>query len=266
MTKDFAWMLGWLFTDGYIPKKGSKEYHKGIIYFICKHSDKEVLDKIKSAIGTKSKVLEYPDYKSPQAKLNIYDCKDVSFKYENIKTNIPVEDIKGFERHFIRGIIDGDGCIHYRKSRNSIILNIVNQHKESLQLITNIITEHLLLPQKEVKYIKNDDLWVVKWEGNIAKLIVWWLYHGNIDDCCLLRKYNCYKEYILNNNIFDNYDDELLFAVNAKVEKKEIGFNVPNLNSLDWAKRLQNLLSYKTQPIYHNSGKRKYYKLYIPDC
>ena len=185
---------------------------------------------------------------------------------KNIKINIPVEDIKGFERHFIRGIVDGDGCIHYRKSRSSIILNIVNQHKESLQLITNIITEHLLLPQKEVKYIKNDDLWVVKWEGNIAKLIVWWLYHGNIDDCCLLRKYNCYKKYILNNNIFDNYDDELLFAVNAKVKKNEIGFNVPNLNSLDWAKRLQNLLSYKTQPIYHNPGKRKYYKLYIPDC
>lgn len=266
MTKDFAWFLGWLHSDGYIPKEGSKQYNKGIMQFICKHSDTEVLHKIKNILRTKANVHEYPNYKSPQSKLDIYDCKEISHKYQNIKNNIPVNDIKGFERHFIRGVVDGDGCIHYREARNSIILNIVNPDKDSLQWIANTICNSLLIPYKEVKRIERDHLWVIKWEGNIAKLIVWWLYHGDINDCCLLRKYNKYKESILHNEEFKNYDEELLYAVNAQIENNQIGFNVPSLNSLNWAKRLQNLLSYKTQPVYHNPGKRKYYKLHIPNC
>lgn len=266
MTKDFAWFLGWLHSDGYIPKEGSKQYNKGIMQFICKYSDTEVLHKIKNILGTKANVNEYPNYKSPQSKLDIYDCKEISHKYQNIKNNIPVNDIKGFERHFIRGVVDGDGCIHYREARNSIILNIVNPDKDSLQWIADTICNSLLIPRKEVKRIERDHLWVIKWEGNIAKLIVWWLYHGNINSCCLLRKYNKYKEVVLHNKEFKNYDEELLCAVNAQIEDSEIGFNVPSLNSLDWAKRLQNLLSYKTQPVYHSPGRRKYYKLYIPNC
>lgn len=266
MTKDFAWFLGWLFTDGYIPKEGSKAYNKGIMQFICKYSDTEVLYKIKNILETKTNVHEYPNYKSPQSKLDIYDCKEISYKYQDIKNNIPVDDIKDFERHFIRGVVDGDGCIHYRKARDSIILNITNADSKSLQWITDTITNKLLLPAKKIKPVIRDNTNVVKWEGNIAKLIVWWLYHGNIENCCLLRKYNKYKEAILHNKEFENYNEELLYAVNAQIEKNEIGFNVPSLNSLDWAKRLQSLLSYKTQPVFHNPGKRKYYKLYIPNC
>ena len=53
MTKDFAWFLGWLHSDGYIPKEGSKQYNKGVMQFICKHSDTEVLHKIKNILKTK---------------------------------------------------------------------------------------------------------------------------------------------------------------------------------------------------------------------
>lgn len=265
MTKDFAWFLGWLFTDGHIPQKGSSLYKSGLLSFNCQHSDTEVLHKIKNILNSSANVCEYPDYKSPQSQLRIYN-KNLSSKYENIKHCIPIDEIKNFERHFIRGVVDGDGCIHYRESRNSIILNITNADSESLQWITNTITNKLLLPCKNIKPVIHDNTNVVKWEGNVAKLIVWWLYHGDIDSCCLLRKYNKYKEVILHNKKFKNYDEELLYAVNAQIEDNEIGFNVPSLNSLDWAKRLQNLLSYKTQPIYHNPGRRKYYKLYIPNC
>ena len=77
MTKDFAWFLGWLFTDGHIPRKGSSGYITGLLSFNCQYLDTEVLYKIKNILDSSANVREYPNYKSPQSQLRIYN-KDLS--------------------------------------------------------------------------------------------------------------------------------------------------------------------------------------------
>lgn len=266
MNQEKAWLLGYLLSDGSIVRptyrgKGDETH----LTFICKYDDRKILEKVKNILQTNARIKDYPDYKSPQSKIDIYDQKDFIKKYNNIKTEIPEEDIFGYERHFIRGLFDGDGCIYYRENRDTLIMNFINEYENITQWVIDTISEKLNIPSKKCRYVEKDHIWVVAWEGNIARLIAYWLYSGNIKSCCLDRKRNKYLEVVLNNNHFDNKDDELLYAVKAYIdENNEIAFRVPKQQTLPWAQRLQSLLSYNTVPVFHNKGKRKYYHLYIP--
>ena len=129
MNKEFAWFLGWLLTDGSITRptyrgKGD-ESHIQFCLHVC---DEEVLYKIKTVLQTRANVKTYPTYQSQQCKLRVYDRKDIVNDYADIKKHIP-KDIEGYERHFIRGLVEGDGCLHYRESRKTIRINFLNQEK-----------------------------------------------------------------------------------------------------------------------------------------
>ena len=259
-------MLGYLLSDGnitYMQYRGKgDETH---MQFICKYDDREVMYKLKNVLHTSANVHEYPNYKSPQAKLCPYDRIDIINEYSNIKKQIPEDKIKGYERHFIRGLIDGDGTLSCRKDRNTFRLGFVNQVENITQWVTKTICEKLNLPSKNPRWSKQNNLWEVLWEGNIARLIAWWLYHGNVQHCSLQRKLDKYKSVILQNQSYNNYDDELIKAVNAFYdENNEIAFVTPGNQTLDWCKRLQKLLTFNAVPVFHNKGKRKYYHLYIP--
>lgn len=263
MNKEEAWFLGFLLSDGSITrptyrKKGNESH----IQFCIKNDDIEVLHKVKSITGTRATVKEYPDYKSPQAKICIYDRKDIIEKYSDIKTVIP-EDIKGFERHFIRGIVDGDGCIYIRKRFNSVNFIIINEHKNIIEWIGRVLEKELGIEYKEPRDLKYDSIYELRYEGRIGRLIVWWLYHGDISSCCLDRKRNTYTSKILENKTTTSHDDELLKATGCSLIEDKI---TPNMNSrytLKWCHYLQPLLRMKTTPMFHSKGKTKYYMLHI---
>lgn len=266
MNEEKAWMLGYLLSDGSIvhPKyrKKGDETH---LEFICKYDDREVMYKLKAALNTAAKVQEYPNYKSPQAKLRSYDCKDIVEEYSDIKERVPVNQIKGYERHFIRGLIDGDGTLSYRADRKSFRIGFIDQVQGITQWVSDTICNTLSLPIKLARWSPQNNVWELMWEGNMARLIAWWLYHGNIQHCSLQRKFNKYIAVVLDNRSFTTIDDELLAAVNAYYDNNgEIAFITPGSQTLDWCKRLQKLLSFNTVPVFHNKGKRKYYHLYIP--
>ena len=131
--------------------------------------------------------------------------------------------------------------------------------------MSKTICNALKLPLKNVRYVSQSHVYEILWEGNIAKLIAFWLYSGDIKDCSLNRKRNKYYNDVLDNKYFKELDQELLCVVNAYINNdNEIAFNVPGLQTLEWCKRVQNLLSFNTVPVFHNKGKRKYYHLYIP--
>lgn len=266
MNKQFAWMLGYLLSDGHLSYPTKEHPHKDIYAsFICKYDDRDILYKVKQIFHSDAKVRLYPNYKSPQARLDIYGIKDFILKYKNIKNKIPFEDIKGYERHFVRGLYDGDGCLHYRSDRNTFLLNYINEHEHIVDFVQKIIIDHILYRYKPIKYISKDHIWKIVWEGIYPRLVAWWLYHGDISDCCLDRKLKKYQEYILDNRTFNNKDQEAIYASKAYIENNEIIFRVPSIKTLEWAHRLQKVLSFKTVPVYHNKGTKKYYRLYIPD-
>ena len=265
MNEEFAWFLGTLLSDGSItiPKYRSKGDETHIQY--CIHiKDVECLHKIKEILGTSAIVHEYPNYKSPQCRLRVYDRKDITTQYANIKSEIP-SDIQGYERHFIRGIVDGDGCLNYRPSRDTFRINIINEKLNIVQWCAQAITDNLGIPYKEPKHVEYDHIYKIEYEGRVGCLIAWWLYHGDIDNCVLKRKYDYYKHYVLHDIDSIDNDETLLEAVKCiYINENHISPNINASKTLEWCHYIQRQLSFNTVPVFHNKGKIKYYELYIP--
>jgi hypothetical protein len=258
----FSWFLGFLTTDGSLVRpsprgKGNEEH----LSFCLHHDDNEVLYKIKDIIKTTSNIRLYPKYKSPQCQINIYDRKDIFTTYWFIKKDIP-NHISN--RHFIRGLVDGDGCLNYRGTRESFRINIVNESFNILNKTSRIITNTLGLELKIPKP-RQGNIFIIEWEGKVARLIAWWLYHGEIDDMVLKRK----KEYFNNNLKVDtnNSVQEFLTSTNISYHKRDNGIvldlNVPSYMSLNWCHRIQKIINNGT-PIPLNKGTNKFFGLYLP--
>jgi hypothetical protein len=265
LNEDFAWFLGYLASDGSIirptyRKKGDERH----IGFTIHHKDKEVLQLVKKITSTNATVKEYPSYKSPQAQLNIYDRMDIIEKYGDvIKKNAP-EDIEGFERHYIRGLIDGDGCLNYRENRNSFRINLTNNSFEIVNWVANTLSQKLGIEKKDPRFKSRENLYIIEWEGKVAKLIAWYLYHGEIANCALERKLLYYKKYVTNKGNLKGFFEALALNMNGQNISPATSYK----DSLKWCKILQRcLLSFfgiRTTPITVNKGTKKYYELYVP--
>lgn len=259
MTKELAWLLGYLLADGYISKYTSWE-------FICKYDDREILHKVKAVLKAPNMVRDYPHYKSPNSKLNIRKgYEDLILKYKSIKTTIPEQDIVGFERHFIRGLVDGDGTISIRHRNGNICrFAFIDEYPQITNWVMKTICSNLGIQEKPPRYVPQSHVWEIQWEGNIARLICWWLYHGDVEHCCLARKRQKYLDEIMDGKTFVSEDDEILYAAKARIEDSYVITNVQSSATLKWCHILQKCLSFNTVPVFHNPGKRKYYNLYIP--
>ena len=265
MNNEFAWFLGTLISDGSIvrPTRVNRGDERHISY--CLHyKDYNMLVKIAKILNTRALVRKYPQYQSPQCQLNVYDRKDIIEKYDDIKESVP-KNVDGYERHLIRGIVDGDGCLSYRENRKSFRFNIINQNRQIIEWCSHAISRNLNIAYKEPKYKEKDHIYIIEWEGRIARLIIWWLYHGNIDNMVLDRKHLFYKEQILKNRKFLSKEEEFIFAIGAVKEKGKILPCIQAQSTLEWCHIIQKQLSYKTQPIFSNKGQTKYYYLYIPN-
>lgn len=268
MNKEMSWVLGYLLSDGCIARpKYRKKGDESHLSFSCKYSDREVLFKVKKILQTKANITDYPEYKSPNSKLRVYDKKDLLEKYSNIKTTIPIEDINGFERHFIRGLWDGDGTISIRNRNGfkTFRVSFIDIEESITKWVARTICSKLCLPYKEPRFSPQNNVWEIQWEGNVAGIIAWWLYHGDVSSCCLQRKKDKYDNEIIDGKTFKSNDDEILYISRAVIEDDWIKFSVPSSNTLKWCHIVQHLISFKTQPVFKNPGKRKYYNLYIPN-
>lgn len=119
-SKDKAYFLGLLMSDGYIQ---SNLYNKEI-GIALKESDKYILDKLNSYISPNKTVSKYKaSYKwkviSPEMynDLTQYGITENKSHTEFIYPNIPKE----YDRDFIRGYFDGDGCISIKSTGYSVI-------------------------------------------------------------------------------------------------------------------------------------------------
>lgn len=264
MNKDFAWFLGFLASDGSIvrPTYRSKGDESHLIFCI-KNTDIKVLEKVKNILQTNANIREYPNYKSPQAQLNVYDRKDIIEQYGDIKRKVP-EDVLRYERHYMRGLVDGDGCLNYRSDRKSFRINIINQERDIVDWFGKTLHEKLNVSHKEPRFKPQDNLWILEWEGKVARLIAWYLYHGDIQSSVLDRKLKYYQEYLLGDSKDYTYHEELIKAANLKLINNHLLMVTNSQDTLRWCHIIQKLLMVKSTPIPVNKGKTKYYELYLP--
>lgn len=192
-TADKAYFLGLLMSDGYIQ---TNLYNKEVgIALQCK--DYYILEKLNNYISPKKILSKYKNsYKWKVASsimyndLEKYGITENKSHSEYVYPTIPKE----FDRDFIRGYFDGDGCISI-KSTGYNVISFCGNSKIFLESLASILLSYGIhtRPLNCYTKTKNYPLYTLYISGGINKSIFKkFLYEGAAT--FLNRKYERFKE------------------------------------------------------------------------
>ncbi|OHD15209.1 MAG: hypothetical protein A2Y38_04105 [Spirochaetes bacterium GWB1_59_5] len=172
MTPEAAWLLGFAASDGTIKTGGKSPSGLG---FCLGGIDVQVLYNIREMVETDAPVYEYEHGEGQRAaKLTFSSSRIREFLVMvGFKERYP-NCVEGFDRHYIRGLFDGDGCIHYRTDRKSLNLVLAGNY-DILAQVSFVIGKELGANIKLPRPTK-DNTNQISWEGRIARYLYWWLY------------------------------------------------------------------------------------------
>lgn len=218
---EMAYVLGVFMSDGYLTKKTS-----GNLFLCLKLNDKDLLEKIKDLMGFEGSVCGagLAQAGNQSYKIEISDPKIISdvqkwgiVERKTLTAKFPTELPQEYWRDFIRGIFDGDGCVHLSKDkrRNSSYLRqcVFLGTRDILSYIPKLFE----LVDKMVKYKKICRLAYYKL-SDLQKIFDVLYYSDNIP--CLQRKKLKFEETL---NAGKNESVEVKdFMRNGKLVK---GFN-----------------------------------------
>lgn len=188
-----AYFLGLIMSDGYIM---TTLYNKEV-GLALKAEDKYILDILNSHISPEKKISKYR---------NSYKWKVVSSQmYEDLKRYGIVEnkshseyhypDIpKEYDKDFIRGYFDGDGCISL-KSTGFNVISICGNSKVFLEELANKLLQYHIQTRPIIKTIKGrkSEFFTLYISGGINKSIFKRFIYTEAE-IYLIRKYERFKE------------------------------------------------------------------------
>ena len=188
-TEESAYFYGWLLTDGWVSKAN--------VSIELSRKDEELLQNFKSYMGSSNKIFQRTRLVKPTG--NYSEMSSFGFSHEPIldrlkslglKEKKSLEEVcpKVFEynRHFWRGVIEGDGHISKRDNRIELCGSL-----ELVKSFANFCTD--LCSSINPRFTKNGKMDIVRINGREGvNLILDKLYR----DCNLKlsRKYNVYLE------------------------------------------------------------------------
>lgn len=181
------YILGLLYSDGYLIQNNNKEY-VGL-----KLIDKQILDDIsllteckepyKCGITSANNQLYRIEFRDKQV---IEDLKNIGLHQRKTLTttypNIPSE----YHNDFIRGVFDGDGCIHFSKKKGRINSYVTNFQILGANDLLNGIKKHIGVDVRIVPYRKIAKLLVDK-KSDLKK--IYDFLYKNENCLCLERKH-----------------------------------------------------------------------------
>ena len=186
-----AYWLGFIMADGYnsgsyiridIQDKGHLEILRDDIY---PNKDRQIKIKI-------SRTNKEIYYLTIQSKKIVKDCENLGIvQRKTFVTKYPIIDSK-FDKDFIRGLFDGDGCLTYSMDGNyrRYTLTILGT-KDLVLEIKNIISKLGI----NIGFRKTRSIFEISIRGNrqIIKLLNW-LYDGS--ETSMIRKFKKYQDFI----------------------------------------------------------------------
>ena len=187
-TEEKAYWLGFVFADGCICDTSSSSKSLNInLAIIDDHHIEKFQQHINSKLNLHYKKTDncvYVRYYSNKLcddliRLGCTPRKSLTLKFPNINKNL--------YRHFIRGYIDGDGCICFRKNGNLHNLQIaIIGTEEFLSSLQNIFLKELNIKHKKLQNKGNVKGLTIN--GNLqCRKITNWIYKNN--NICLDRKF-----------------------------------------------------------------------------
>lgn len=209
--KHLWYVVGYITSDGNLSKDGR---HITIV-----SKDIEHLIKIQSVLSIKSKIGMFANGTSKSKSYGRLQFSDVNFyKYlQSInlfpKKSLVLKDIKvnmNYIDDFIRGLIDGDGCIRsWRHSSNNLIqwsTTIISASPIFIHWVKNLIENTYLIKGKIYKYDKfrKNPIYRIKFGKLASQVLLSKIYYPNC--LCLERKYSIAVECLLDKPKMLNYN------------------------------------------------------------
>lgn len=179
-----AYILGFIFADGNI----TEIIHNGCsdkLAFGLHKKDIDILKKIKKELSAEQSLSFSKDYVyfCVYSQIIVDDLKKLGITYRKSSSeesckipNIPAK----YVRHFIRGVVDGDGSIHFDK-KNYPTLNICGR-EEMMVFIKNHffskfqIYSRIIQPKKDGKLT---NVFYITYRCNSAKTLINYLYNNS---------------------------------------------------------------------------------------
>lgn len=141
-TEEKAYWLGFIYADGYISKVESSKNHKYLFEVQLAEKDKSHLEKLKNFFNSKkdllchnrkTKIKNYSSYRLSRQNKHLWESlynKGVTPK-KSLTLEFPTTEQvpKEFQLAFIRGYIDGDGCITINNAKDLVYLGLVGSSK-----------------------------------------------------------------------------------------------------------------------------------------
>lgn len=206
-TPNKAYFLGFMYADGNVSKTGNT------IQIALQSRDKHILEHMKVELGCE----DHPLYLDERSKKNSnkQDVYQLNIKNEQLhnslikhgvvpnKTHIceyPFWLPDDLHRHFIRGLMDGDGCIHnisekYPSRRGVDICGNPKFCPQLKSVIENMLSIHCSLIVVDKKRGTDTMRVTISGKQNTLKFLNW-IYEDA--DMYLYRKYEIYKQYCEN--------------------------------------------------------------------
>jgi predicted transcriptional regulator len=209
-TEEKAYWLGFMYADGTIYSHGKNNLTKRISLTLQK-GDIEHLNNFKSFLGYSGDIIEYEAKTSvssvmrPYCKISLCSVK----MYNDLNSNgcvnkktlileFPSEKIvPGYlQKHFIRGIFDGDGCIRIDESATPSIQFLICGTYNICSTIRDVFVKNNInmranVHEHSVSKLTKHPLYELKIKGNkVAMQIFDWLYEDST--IFMKRKHDIY--------------------------------------------------------------------------
>lgn len=198
-TANMAWLLGYTWADGCVyvwtsVRKGRSPLIRYQLRYSCREDDRPMLERIKQelapghAIGyTKEETLR-TGYVA-KAKVSLaFDSKGICESLQRIGVPprkstidpaIPLVPPE-FLAHFVRGVIDGDGSIHWKTTGRSAVV-VINGSNRFIAELQPLIVAAVGVPMLKITlHPQSARVSTIKWAGaaDVLRLITW-LYPAN---------------------------------------------------------------------------------------
>jgi hypothetical protein len=274
ITTEEAWALGFFAADGGIYKS-KREKDPPVIQFCIHNKDVDVLYKIKNILHLEHPVKKHLNNQDKLVAMLRFSTPEylTIFEYFHMKKETPgfaFECIR--TRHYIRGLFDGDGCLHHRK-RKGFMMVFVNESERIVRDVAYLISRDTGISFKIPKRIDRDNLYRIQYESREARILAWYLYSGDIVSLSMNRKREEYRKLVTTENYVDQFfqcifGKELRYTPKIKnnglVLPLSCGPQTDSLKVCNSIKDIAKCMGINITPIPVNTGKYKYYAPYIP--
>ena len=208
-TEEKAWMLGFIYADGYIDSSKTK------LKFTLAEKDKDVLEKIKSILRSNSPIkrkegrqIKGTDYFGSSTVTlmisNAQICQDLekhgAFYKKSLKLQFPLFLKDELIRHFIRGYFDGDGSITF--GRHDFPKISIASNKEFLEGIHDILLKENIISNIYASNRSKVNSLEINAKSSVEKFLNYIYKDSNI---FMERKYQRYKYFFETGKMFEKY-------------------------------------------------------------